>query len=168
MKKTTILILSLFFLNYSTAFAANNCDEMGKSVSDARANFIKGSMENQSSTVSKPPEALSDMSCFDKFSSAVDIGQYDPASIMQWAQKFAKSLANQACQAAMTFVNGQLSQVTSMVNSQGNLPYGLGKIYNVSLSSSQMGFNITPPSASSMSSSVFSKTSSSIPTALPF
>jgi hypothetical protein len=168
--KATLAIFAFLMITGSPvmSFAEGTCDEMSARLGAARSSYLQNDYALQSETVLVEPESISEaLSCFDAFSAGVDMTQYDPAAIMAWAKKFGSSLGDKACQAAKGYLDSNLRQISGSLNSATDLPYGLGSVVDVNLSSSGASVTGSTPSTGGITSQIPS-TSSLPKVELPF
>lgn len=149
---------------------AAECDELKAATEAARRKWMEEDLAMQQETVLKPPASITDsLSCFGvgDFTAGMDISKYDPAAIASTLKKMGESIGDKACQAAKGYLDSNLSQISGAVNSGGQLPYGLGRVYDTRISTSGVSVTGTTPSSGGVTSRVPS--ASSLPkVALPF
>lgn len=167
-KKISFFAAVIVALNPGGGIAAEyekptpSCAELVVAVKEARERAMEKDYTFKKETIHKNPNSISkDISCMDKFSAYINIGDYDPSSITDFLMDFAKKMAEQACNAAEGALNSQLSKIASTVEGVNpSLPYGLGQIFDfdVKLSTSEMGVTAAPDlNVGSTTGSVFTK-----------
>ena len=162
-----LFFLALVFFAPNLA-SAENCDDLLVAARDARERYIQDDLARQNETTLTPPESITKaLSCFDSFTKSMDFSKYDPSSIMSILENLGDSIGEQACEAAKGYLDSNLSQMSSAANSAGQLPYGLGSLYDTRLSTSGVSVTGNTPSTGSVTSNLPS-TSSLPKVPLPF
>lgn len=165
--KLILLLLAIIFMFPAVSIAAE-CDELIASREAARQRAMEDGFLRRHETVNQPPASITEsLSCFGDFSSAMDLSKYDPSSIMSILKNMASSIGDKACQQAKGYLDSNLGQLSGAVNSAGQLPYGLGRVYDTRVSTSGVSVTGTTPSAGGVTSKLPS--ASSLPRVpLPF
>lgn len=167
-KKNFALLLMGFIFMFPGVSIAAECDDLVKATAEARQRRLEDDLLRQQQTVLQPPPSITEnLSCFGDFTSMMDLSKYDPSSMVSILKNIADSIQNKACQEAKNYLDSNLSQISGSVNSAGQLPYGLGRVYDTRLSTSGVSVTGSTPSAGGMTSQMPS--ASSLPrVALPF
>lgn len=167
-KNLVILLFFTVILVTPSVLIAAECDGLLAATEAARRKWMEEDLAMQQETVLKPPASITEnLSCFGDFTAGMDISKYDPAAIASSLKKLADSIGNKACQAAKGYLDSNLSQISGAVNSGGQLPYGLGRVYDTRISTSGVSVTGATPSAGGVTSKIPS--ASSLPkVGLPF
>ncbi len=145
MKKAMFLLFLCLFMSIPIASYATNCEDLVWARESAIKERLSRGQEAARDTVNAPSKNLKDLSCnLESFTSNVDMMKYDQAAIMSWLKKLGDSAMEKGCSAAEDMINSNLRQISSAANSAGNLPYGLGRVYDTSLSTSGVSINAKP------------------------
>jgi hypothetical protein len=153
-RNTFLMVFFLIFALQGVAFAAS-CEGLLASVEEARKRYLQDDLLRQQETTLKPPASISEeLSCFGDFTAGIDVSKYDPASIMSVLKNMAGSIQDKACQAAKGYLDSNLNQISGSLNSAGQLPYGLGTLYDTRMSTSGVSVTGNTPSAGSISSNL--------------
>lgn len=153
-RSTFFMVFFLLFVVQGNVFAAE-CEGLLESVENARKRYLQDELLRQQETTLKPPASISEeLSCFGDFTAGIDISKYDPSSIMSVLKNMAGSIKNNACQAAKGYLDSNLNQISGSLNSAGQLPYGLGTLYDTRMSTSGVSVTGNTPSAGSISSNL--------------
>lgn len=170
MLKKHLILLALLatFLWPPMVLAAPGCDGLIAATEEARRQALQDALFRRNETVNQPPASIQEhLSCFGDFTSMMDLSKYDPSSIMSILKNMADSIQNKACQEAKNYLDSNLSQMSGAINSAGQLPYGLGRVYDTRMSTSGVSVSAGTPSTGGITSQVPS--SSSLPRVpLPF
>lgn len=169
LKKNWLILLffAVIFAMPSVTIAAD-CEGLLQATESARRKWMEEDLAMQQETVLKPPASITEnLSCFGDFTTSMDISKYDPSAIASTLKRIAESIGDKACQAAKGYLDSNLSQISGAVNSGGQLPYGLGRVYDTRMSTSGVSVSGSTPSAGGVTSRIPS--ASSLPkVSLPF
>ena len=147
------------------ASAEKNCDDLGNVTEATRRRAMERSLVLQENTVLVQPRSIpEELACFGDFASYINIASYDPSAITDFLANFASKLIEKACNMAKNALNQQLYQITGAVNSESQLPYGMGQIYDFSLSTSGVSLDLEPQiNQSAITSGVFNTINVNLP-----
>jgi hypothetical protein len=152
----TIVLFIFCFFRASFLYADENCDYLTNINNQAKSIAIQQKMKIQKETIFQPPNSLRDLSCMDILKKGINVALYSPISLTQMLNSLLTSVLDSVCDMAFSHLNSQLNKVEGIINGGGQLPYGLGTLYSVDLSS--YGVEVKGPNMGSITGSAKGKT----------